>query len=368
MSDSCPDPGILHAWAERRLAPEGRARWAAHLVFCPDCRDHLDSLAEAEPEPMPPSLLRRWEALLPARRRAWVPYAAAAGLLAAVGLGVWKRPEKARDPVVPPVSVSQSVLEARLPVVGEIVSASSLREWVLGSTAEAALAPLSRGGIAADGSFHLEAGRAWVESSGDPVMVSVAGFDGILEVSDGAMALKVDQARPLSLLMGEAWAGEEGWGITVVRGTAKAGDRILSAGESLGLGAPKEDFRGWTNLKSADGLLKEGTRTLLSEASSYVAELTVRKRQPEAEGALRFRSGGKGWELLLGAQLPASGWVRLRVETSPDRLRFLAGGRECLSRPPGELQDVLYPSPEGSALSLKAWGGDLEIRDARWRP
>ena len=370
MEGTCPQAGIWVSWAEHRLGPGERERLSVHLAACPACRQDLASLSEAVPEALPEGLAAEWAGLI-VPRRGRIPYAlAAAGILAVAGLWLWKGRE------APPESVSRPLSpktvegrEARLPAPGVSVAANGLEEWVLGSTAEAALAPLSRGGIVQDGRFRLEAGRAWVESSGETVKVSLSGWDGTLEVSEGAVALAVRPER-VSLLMGEAWAGEEGWGITVIRGKARAGERTLSAGESLGSGAPKEDFRGWKALTKAEGALRDSVRTLLQEGGppSWTAEFQVRKKQPEAEGALLFRSGGRGWEVPLGAYLPSSGSARLRLEVSSGRARLLAGGRQVFSGAADALAKAIYPSDTRSPLAFRAWGGDLEIREARWRP
>lgn len=372
MPEDCPHPETWIAWAEGRLDPEVRAPLGSHLSSCVSCRKDLAALGLAPPAPPSPEAFRRWRALLPLRRRTWVPYAAAAAVLVLAG-GWTLRSTGGRSSRSSlsshPIPAGPIVSEARLPQPGVLSSSASLQEWVLGPTSEAALAPLSRGGLSQDGRFRLEEGRAWVESSGDPIRISLAGWDGALEVSDGAVGLAVRPAR-VSFQMGEAWAGEESWGITVVRGNVKAGDRILSAGESLGSGAPKEDFRGWKALPKAEGAFRDSARAL-QEAGvppSYTAEFMVRKKQVEAEGALRFRAGGKAWEFLLGEQMPSSGWVRVRLEVSPARVRLLAGGRECLAAAPERLGALIYPSDAGEALAVRAWGGDLELKEVRWRP
>lgn len=305
--------------------------------------------------------------VLKASRRSWMPWAAAAAVLLAAGLWAWRLPDRGSPAVtVPPSSAPVSPREARLPGAG-MVAASALEEWVLGPTATAALAPGSRGGLDARGRFRLEEGLARVETSGEAVHISIG--EEILEVLDGALALQAG-SRKLSWLLREAEAGGGDWGVTVLRGTAKAGDRILKAGESLGSGASLEDFRGWNPLTASEGLFRNGARTLLpAEApSAYVAEFRVRKRQSSAEGALLFRAGGKPREVVLGGQLPSSGWVRLRLEISAARVRLLVGGRTSFACTPGGLDVLTYPSEHPAALSLKAWGGDLEIGEARWRP
>lgn len=313
------------AWAEGRLEP---GLWAAHVAACPDCRADLASLVSTS-----------------ASRR--IPYAAAAAVLLALGgLWLWKGREEARIPVA---------------VRKGGVTTPALRESALGPTAVASLSPGSKG-TGKEGAFHLEEGLAWVESSGEVVKVTLAGWDGVLEIADGAAAVQARPAR-MSLWMRESWAGEESWGITVVRGTAKVGDRILEAGETLGRGTPREDFRGWKALPG--GVFRDSVRTLLPGETSFVAEILVQKRQSDAEGALLLGTGGELW---LGALLPSSGWVRLRVEVSDEKVRVLAGSRECLSCRPEELPRLLYPGRGGAALGLRAWGGNLEIREARWRP
>lgn len=362
----CPDPA---RWAELISSGMPDENLNVHAESCAECRRVLRTCLAALEAPLPefpPGLRERILASPP--KLHWHIPALAAALLVSVSLIWWKRGREEASPSRVPVQALSQAPEARLPSPGILAASDRLQEWMLGPTAEAALAPGSKGLLEPSGRFRLEEGQAWVESSNDRILVSVAGWDGTLEFSDGAVAL---QSRPkrVSFLMRDAWAGEEAWGITVVRGSARAGDRILSAGESLGSGAPRADFRGWRSLPKAEGRLKDSVRVLLPEApGAYAVELLVRKRLPTAEGALLFRHGGKGWEVLLGKMLTSGGWVRLRLEVSPGRVRLLAGERERFSRRPEDLGAVLPPAESASALALRAWGGDLEITEARWRP
>ena len=69
----------------------------------------------------------------------------------------------------------------------------------------------------------------------------------------------------------------------------------------------------------------------------------------------------------LGSALPAGrGWVRLAVEVRAGWCRVTAGSKSLVSCPFGELPLKAYPS-ERRGLALKAWGGELQYREARFR-
>jgi hypothetical protein len=59
--------------------------------------------------------------------------------------------------------------------------------------------------------------------------------------------------------------------------------------------------------------------------------------------------------------------VRLRIEAGTGRVRLLAGGREYFSAPLSAIGEKALPSHGLDALALRAWGGDLEIREVRCR-
>ena len=77
---------------------------------------------------------------------------------------------------------------------------------------------------------------------------------------------------------------------------------------------------------------------------------------------------GKGWSVPLGANMMGAGegWWRLRVSVDASSSRVLLGDREVAGYAASELPRKLMPGPRG--LGLKAWGGVIEVKDARWRP
>ena len=109
-------------------------------------------------------------------------------------------------------------------------------------------------------------------------------------------------------------------------------------------------------------------RSFPAPESRFVGEILLRKRTAEAGTDVLFQAGGRGWRIPLGAHLPSGdGWVRLRLERGQDSVRFLAGGREVLSVPPEALGSLLHPAPDAPAFGIRAWGGDVEVREVRWR-
>lgn len=317
--DQCPDPSVWVAWERGGL-------WDAHLESCPACRAELAALAEA------------------GERRSLPFLKVAAGFLLVIGLAVW---HFSRGPVTIPTA---------LPPASS--APASWTEWMVGATGEVSLAPGARGRL--EGAvLLLEHGEARVETSLDPIRVSLEGWR--FEILDGEAVFRASP-EALSLWMGSAWAAEAP-PVTVIRG------EVLVLGEGRVLkpvpGVWVPDPRGWKSLDG--GAWRDGEKVLLPEASRFTAELLVRKKSPNAEAFLLFRSEDRGWQAPLGAYLPTSGaWVRVRLEVG-ERIRVLAAGREYFSAAPAGIQAKAYPWAGAGAFGLRAFGGDLEIREARWR-
>src|SRR5688500_10207983 len=90
MERICPDPEVLALWVDEELLPEDRADAAAHLAGCDECRRTVALSAALDPVPagaVNEVLLARVVAA--SRRRPVWPYAAAAGALVALGVGLW---------------------------------------------------------------------------------------------------------------------------------------------------------------------------------------------------------------------------------------------------------------------------------------
>lgn len=331
----CPDPSVWLAWSEGRLPGTTRARWGPHLASCAGCRAELGALAS------------------PARRSP-LPFALAAGLLLALaGFLAWQSGGKTPAPApVPPA--------AGIRAEGEIL---------LGAAGEAVLAP---GSLARTegATLRLERGGAWVEARGEEVRLEASGMEGWVLLKEGRVSL-VAAGQEASLLLREARAGE-GWGLRVVEGEAEwvraEGRLALPAGTLLGRGAPGSGpSQGWR--AGSGGRVRQGVLVMAPglERASYVAEALIRKGDREAEAAILFRAGGRGWQVPLGVHLPVNTWVRVRVEVATGSVRIWAGGRSILSETPERLALQAYPVEGGHAWAVKAWGGDLEARGARWR-
>ena len=329
-----------------------RSRLLPHLADCPECRQELASLvAAADPLRVPPAFLTGIPEPVRPRR---LPYALAAGfLLTVVAFAAW-RSGSVFAPALPSPPVRAP--KAAIPLV----------EWMVGGSGEVCLSPGSSARMEG-GELLLSRGEARVETAGDPVRVSVGGWR--MEVSEGEAVFRAPLPA-LSLWISAAWAGEVKPPVTVIRGEV----RIVSGpmqGKVL-RPAPGEavpDPRGWRSLDAAAGAWKDGTRVLLPEAPAFTAEVLVRKKIPTAEAFLLFRAAGKGWQAPLGVYLPASGaWVRVRLEVRDERVRVVAAGQEYFSASPATLGARVYSWEGSEALALRAWGGGLEIREARWRP
>ena len=328
--EDCPDPSVWVDW-------EPGSTWDAHLDACPACRAELASLAEAA-EPAP-------------SRRLAFPIAAGF-LLAVAALAAWR----SRPGVPPSRSSPVQTPRAGIPLV----------EWMVGVSGEVSLSP-GASVRRVDGGLVLERGEARVEPAGDRVRVYVGGWS--LEILEGDAVFRASLPA-LSLWLSAAWAGEEEPPVRVLRGEVRVASGPME-GKVL-LPAPGEavpDPRGWRSLDAAAGSWKDGTRVLLPEAPAFTAEALIRKKVPTAEAFLLFRSNGKGWQAPLGVYLPPSGaWVRVRMEVRDERVSVVAAGQEYFSVSPGSLGTKAYPREGSEALALKACGGDLEMKEARWRP
>ena len=371
----CPDLAVLAALAEGGVSPEA----VEHLRSCPACWEEVETLrgelADPAPSPEDPRSRALWASLAQGasvRPPRILPWAIAASLLVAVGLWLHHRSNA-------PGRLDGAGLQAagvRSPAPAAALAGEAGREILVGASGEISLAQGARGRWLGK-VFQIEQGRAWVESAGDLVSVSFPGGEGVLRVEDGLVEVQVGSPDVrVSLLLSEAWAGEPGASVRVVRGRAEwvsaSGRKLLTEGQSWGSCAPcKEgEDRNWEAAPGLPARWHEGTLTLLPAGHPLprVMEVLLRKRDRTAEGALLFSAGGRVWRVPLGSHLPAGdGWIRLRMESGGGRVRLLVGGSPFFDVSESGLAAVAYPDPGEAVWALKAWGGDLEAREARWR-
>lgn len=361
MADPCPDPSAWVAWLEGDLKSTEAARLKTHAAACPACLAELAALAETFPSVQ--------------RLRRWPPWtrAAAAALLATAAGTAWLARARTTPPSDPLLPSSPSPASDSL-VLGRSASAS-----------------FSEGAsFRVEGaSLHLASGRAWVDTPGEPVQIVVGPVRVLLddaEVEAGWRQPAPFDAASFPFMMGEAAAAEgEGEGVLyvcVLRGEAMveaAGGRTrLTAGQearwkAAGLvvgvcssGSGRKTFA-WIELQG--GTARDGSLAFAAQPhGDYRLEFLVRKRSPLAESAVGFAAAGRPWEVFLGSALPeGEGWIRVAVEARGPSCRVVAGPQVLVDGPLSELVRKAYPGPPSPALAVRAWGGDVEVRQARWR-
>lgn len=317
----------------------------AHLASCDPCRRGLVALH---------------------RRRRIPLWAAAASILLALGLFQAYQSPRPLPPAslpfrpAPPVGLSPPELRG-----GEALHGPS------------ALLTLEPGGrVRRKGqAWELLQGTLLAETGGETVPLAVGSLE--LELLEGALSLEAGKGRPTAFLLAEAWASEAGVRVTLHRGRARAGARMLEGpsgwswdGSNLESAPARPEPSSWTALDPGPPL-RESRRVLLPSppAQGYVLEALIRKRDLRAESAASFEAFGQGWEIPLGGDLLPAGeaWRRLRVTVDPAGCQVFLGGKEALRETASTLPLKASPVvPDGSGI--RAWGGAVEIRDARWRP
>lgn len=113
--DRHPEPGEIAAYSDGALSAAARATLQAHLAVCVECRDEVVEVSR---------ILRTVPATRRARRRVWIPAAAAA---AAVLVLVW--PRSAETPLTPvhrEEAVTATVAPRPIAPTGTVDSASRL--------------------------------------------------------------------------------------------------------------------------------------------------------------------------------------------------------------------------------------------------
>ena len=359
---SHPGEKALAAWL---CGPSAFPSTEAHLAACGPCLEVLIRMKSG----------RR-------ARRAWIPLSAAAALLGVAFL--WQAGREAPSSSPGPGSSSVPLRPpAPLPALGAPwVAAEGDAEVVLG---DSVLAVLRKGALVRRGedprSLSLEGGMLLLETPGERITLKA-----------GSLTAEMDEGR---LLTERRQPPGPGWGslssaqaaeedkilLRVLEGSARVSipleQRTLKAGESVCLeggrlvpaeGPPDWAPPAWRDLE-ASCTVRDSTQILLPEAgSAYVFEALLRKRSPFAETGLVFQALGEGWEIPLGENLlPArEGWRRLRLESGPGWCRAVVGGSLLVDSPATGLGLRLLKG-KAQGVGLKAWGGDLEVRRARWR-
>ena len=149
----------------------------------------------------------------------------------------------------------------------------------------------------------------------------------------------------------------------------EGGSYRLSQGRLEACAAPRWILqRAWIPLQ-APASIRNATRALLAEpAREYVLEVFVRKRSTDAELGLLFPAAGRAWQIPAGNNvLPSDeAWHRLRISRDSERCRITLGERVLLDRPLGDVGLEALPA-SGPGVSLRAWGGEIELGSARWR-
>lgn len=372
-----PSDEALLAYLQDRQGrrDEADAAMEAHLVACPECRRTLIELHRLLPSRTLAPAVRQWR---------W----AAAAVLAASAAG-WALSRNAPSVPVPALSAGAPTLPRTGPPPrpGTLWEAgASDAEVVLG---DAIWARLGRGGalrIAATGSeLSLERGAVVVESVEEPVVLRVGPMTA--EWQEGTVGASREAEKPAACAWLASARADAGEGPCLVAFSARV--RVTCGPEALEL-SPGQGVRlsegrlvpgpgeaAWTGPARPAypacpvRRVRDGEIALAlpppGPPARYVLEALVRKGAEEAEAGLLFPAGGGAWMVPLGPRaLPADRWVRLRLEAGPEGCRLTAGGRAVASLQAAEMPMRLQPA-EGAGVRLRAWGGEVEVRDVRRR-
>lgn len=324
--EPCPLPETLGAYLEHRVA---ESEIEAHLAACPACRETVLHLSRLRVHPL---------------SRLWIPAAAAALLLAVVALNWTPRSATVLPPAATPESPATVVL--------------------LGQASSAALKPGGRMELRS-GLLHLLEGALWIEDPGEPLEIRLPG--GALEILEARLLVEVLPPKRETAWIREARAE----GAPEVRVWVESGAATLKLenGERkpFGPGGEAPSWRGegrWRPAPSLPARVRDGCWALKEDASVW--EAVLRRLDPSASVGVRFRSGGKLWEVPLGrVLLEAPGRLRVRVETAGGKVRIRAGSYETFAGAATDLVKRLEPV-QGEP-GLRAWGGEVEIVEARAR-
>jgi ferric-dicitrate binding protein FerR (iron transport regulator) len=384
-----PTEETLRDYADGRLRAGEAEALAAHLTACAACAasvkeilawgDRFAALSESErtgAEPALPAGLREaLYALAPSARgsrRPWVLAAAAAALLA-LGLGVALR---GRAPQGPAQAASSS---SRLASSRLLSPAEGL---------DLALGPDAR--LSGEGrDWRLASGSCLVRTGGLPVRIQSGSLSVRASAGEFILSTGPRGSDLATLLIAEAFAGDEGFRLAVLEGTVEveSGGRrqVLAAGDCLEapwiLSRPGEErLARWREdilpapapagaLRLLGSARREGGACILDGSGAMAACLAPVPAEPYL-AELRFR-GGAGLEVLglsytVGGQptlllLPAAS---LR-DGGRHRVRLLVTANWILATLDGKvLQKVPHAgfraNPEAGldGVGLVAWGGE----------
>ncbi len=378
--------------APRREALEG------HLAACPACqgyrrrlqgiRRHLREGAAEFATPF--HGLQRPSLPLPSRRIPW-PWIAAA---AAAGLALYCRVTWL-GPGEGPQASPQATPATRAPISSPIVfqglckAESGDRDGVVGRSV---LASIRQGGtLRVEGSrLELVSGALHLDSPGEAVSVQAA--SGLLALEDGEVSLELlrkpgtlswlasayaDQAEEAPWIRLVVWRGQASLVLGGEKTSLQAGQGVLMEGGRLTLdkslrSAAWRGLTGWVDLVHEPLVLKDSARDFLSVPhqdgkKGYVLEVLLRKRVPIAELSLRLSSEAGTFEFPVGAYLTASEqWTRIRLECQGGWCRASVGSSEIVSCA-GTALERMGLRMEAGGVGLRAWGGDVEVKEVRWR-
>jgi hypothetical protein len=350
-----------------------------HLGACISCRKALVELSELA------------GARAPAPASSWAWRWAAASVLLFLGGLAWRWREAREPSPLPsaPYPGTAAFLPSALPVAGGEWAAEQTD--ATGTIGEASSLCLRKGGRlrmirTSPPSLRLASGSLWVETEGEALTLEAGDLS--ISLSRGALVAEVLDPSPArgAWLMREALAGNpvpevrvrvlEGEATLLSDGGNAA--RVLASGLSLARrGGAWVEGQGpswpgpWHPLGQGVLTLKDSGKVLLEDppASGYVFDALVRKRRPSAELGALFEAGGRGWEVPVGSGLlPArEGWTRLRIAVGGGRAKVSMEGREVLALPVDALDRKVRPRSE-RGVGVRAWGGNLEVCGARWRP
>lgn len=374
MSLACPDP--LRLGRLPLGAPDAdREALLAHASVCASCRRLLGDLA-AEPEPLSARAGDAVRVARPSRGRAWAPYAAAVLMLAA-GVAVLRDPEGPGE-VARPLQLPDARPPFDAPEADGTCSARDGDLAVLvGRTGRFTLRVGTRARLQG-----LEAvlgqGCLLVEGSGETLRVCVG--EARVESSRGKVLVEAGPAGPVAGWLRSAWAAAASGRVLVLEGEAALARPDgaflrLCAGEEADLAAgpvrpaspaPWRGEAGWEDLEGLPLRLGRESRILAPGdlAGDFAWEALCSRLGPTASVGISFPAGGAGWELPVGGAWTGE-VLRVRVTCRHGWIRIEAGAREVLRCRFPDLPRRVGTGP--AACGLRAWGGEVEVREARWR-
>lgn len=288
-----------------------------HLEACADCRAEVAAVAPA---------LRR-------PSRVWIPAAAAALLL---GVFLIPRTRQEATPALPPA-----------PTVPPSAPFRAESEIPLGRSALLTLREGARAEVRGN-RVLWRSGDLAVDTRGEELVLEWPGET--LSFRDATVVL-IESPAGLSWI-GDAWAGS---GPTAFLLRGEAGTLKRSQ-------APWSPAQGWHEV--GGGRIRDGLLPLGNPAGDFEWEALVRRKDERA----LFAAVWPGWRMPLGfgAVGPAGAWIRLRLERRAGWTRLRVGGLEILGASDAEIAAKAYPS-DSKTPGIFAWGGDVEVAEARWR-